>query len=266
MTTIPKIVIDRYLKTVPKFQRILQTARDRDINEADTVAIIKDMLAEVFGFDKYLEVTSEYAIRGTYCDLAIKMDDKIQYLLEVKAIGIALKESHLRQAVDYGANHGVQWVVLTNGIVWELHRIRFERPIDHDLVSSFNFLEVAPKQSEDQHKLFLLSRRGLGKSVREKYFERIQSVNRFTIGALVLSDAITNAIRRDIRKLAPGIKIDTKEIQEILADEVLKRGVVEGDEASKAKASVQRLARKTAKRAPKPKPEKPEDSNEGRIV
>ncbi len=71
MATIPKVVIDRYLKTVPKFQRILQAARDRDINEADTVAIIKDMLAEVFGFDKYLEITSEYAIRGTYCDLAI---------------------------------------------------------------------------------------------------------------------------------------------------------------------------------------------------
>lgn len=254
MVTIPKMVIDRYLKTVPKFQRILQAARDRDINEADTVAITKDMLAEVFGFDKYLEVTSEYAIRGTYCDLAIKMDDKVQYLLEVKAVGITLKEAHLRQVVDYAVNHGAQWVVLTNGIVWDLYRIRFERPINYDLVSSFNFLEVTPKQSDDQQKLFLLSRRGLGKSVREKYFGRIQSVNRFIIGALVLSDTITNAIRRDIRKLAPGIKIDTKEIQEILTDGVLKRDIIEGDEASNAINIVRRMARKTAKRTPKPKP------------
>jgi len=77
MTYIPKMVIDRYIKSIPKFQRVLQVAKDRDVNEADTVSIIQDMLSEVFGFEKYIEITSEYAIRGTYCDLAIKMEDKI---------------------------------------------------------------------------------------------------------------------------------------------------------------------------------------------
>ncbi|MBW1933646.1 MAG: type I restriction enzyme HsdR N-terminal domain-containing protein [Deltaproteobacteria bacterium] len=255
MAAIPKKVVERYVKTVSKFQRVLKIAQDRDVNEADTVSIAQDILAEVFGFDKYLEITSEYAIRGTYCDLAIKIDEKIQYLLEVKAIGLTLKASHLRQVVDYGANHGVQWVVLTNGIMWELYRIRFERPIDCDLVSSFNFLELNPRKEDDQQKLFLLSKKGLSKSIREDYYERVQSVNRFVIGAIVLSESVVNAIRRDIRKLVAGLKVDDKEIEQILINEVLKRDVIEGEEASKAASRVRRLMKKAAKKTAQKKPE-----------
>lgn len=247
MAVIPKKTIERYVKSVPKFQRILNGAKDRDINEADTVAIMQDVLAEVFGFEKYLEITSEYAIRGTYCDLAIKMEDKVQYIIEVKAVGLTLKASHLRQAVNYCVNHGVQWVVLSNGIIWDLYRIRFERPINYDLVSSFNFLDINPRKTEDQQRLFLLSKRGLSKAVREDYYEHSQSVNRFTVGALVISEGIISAIKRNIRKLTPGIKVEDKEIKEILQGEVLKRDVIEGDDASKAINRVRRISRKPAK-------------------
>lgn len=249
MATIPKKIVERYIKTVPKFQRILKIARDRDINEADTVSVVQDILCEVFGFEKYLEITGEYAVRGTYCDLALKIEEKIQYLIEVKAIGLTLKENHLRQAVDYGANKGVQWVVLTNGIIWELYRIRFERPIEYDLISSFNLLELNPRKTEDQEKLFLLSKEGLSKSVREDYYERVKSVNRFVIGAIVLSEPIVSTIRRDLRKLSPSLKIENTEIEKILRDEVLKRDVIEGDEASKATSRIRRLSHKVTNRS-----------------
>jgi len=258
MANIPKNVIERYIKSVSKFQKVLKIALDRDVNEADTVSITQDMLAEVFGFEKYLEITSEYAIRGTYCDLAIKMGDKIQYLLEVKAIGLTLKAAHLKQAIDYGANQGVEWVVLTNGIMWELYKIRFEKPINYDLVSSFNFLELSPRKAEDQEKLFLLSKRGISQSVREDYYERVQSVNRFVIGALLLSESIVGAIRRDLRKFSSGIKVENKEIEEILRNEVLKRDVIEGEEASKAASRVKKLSSKKQKSPTKPVDKKPE--------
>jgi hypothetical protein len=261
MAAIPKRVLERYQKTVPKFQRSLKIAGDRDVNEADTVSIVQDILAEVFGFEKYMEITSEYAIRGTFCDLAIKMDDKIQYLIEVKAIGHTLKEHHLKQAVDYGVNKGVQWVVLTNAIVWELFRIKFERPVAHERLSSFNFLDLNPRKKEDQEKLFLLSRRGLLRA-REEYYERVQSVNRFILGGLILSDPIISAIRRGIRKLSSGLKVDLKEIEKILRNEVLKRDVIEGEEASKASARVRRLYRTASKRSGVPRARKAVSSQE----
>jgi hypothetical protein len=95
---IPKRVSERLVARVKRFQPILAAARSRDVGESDTVTIIKDMLAEVFGYDKYADVTSEHAIRGTYCDLAIKIDGELQTLVEVKAIGLDLKEFQVKQA------------------------------------------------------------------------------------------------------------------------------------------------------------------------
>ena len=47
---------DRIKAGLPKFQKVLGIAKDRDLNESDTVSIITDILAEIFGYDKYLEV------------------------------------------------------------------------------------------------------------------------------------------------------------------------------------------------------------------
>ena len=104
---IPKKVAERLVAGIKRYQPILAAAKNRDVGETDTVTIVKDMLADVFGYDKYAELTSEHAIRGTYCDLAIKLDGKLTKLLEVKAIGIDLKDAHVKQAIDYAANQGV---------------------------------------------------------------------------------------------------------------------------------------------------------------
>ncbi len=255
---ISKRVAERLARTIPRFQQVLKIAKDRDINEADTVSVIKDMLAEVFGYDKYLDVTSEFAIRGTYCDLAIKIDNKVEFLLEAKAIGLELKDSHLRQAIDYGANNGVQWIALTNGDCWQIHKIRFEQPISADLVCNFCFSELDPKNEEHQEKLFLLCKEGLAKAAREEYHEKILTVNRFTIGALILSDEIVGAIRRELRKISDGVLVNPEEINKVLMNEVLKRDIIEGDDAIKAQTRVRRFYAKAARKGK-------EGSNEKRM-
>jgi hypothetical protein len=104
VASIPKKVAERLVSGIKRFQPILAAAKTRDVGEADTVTIVKDMLADVFGYDKYAEITSEFAIRGTYCDLATKIDGTLQTLIEVKAIDFDLKDQHVKQAVDYAAN------------------------------------------------------------------------------------------------------------------------------------------------------------------
>ena len=51
MVTIPKKVRDRLVKQIPRFQKILANAKNRDIHESDTVTIVVDMLENVFGFE-----------------------------------------------------------------------------------------------------------------------------------------------------------------------------------------------------------------------
>src|SRR5262245_21613832 len=123
---IPKKVVERLVAGIKRYQPILAAAKSRDVGEADTVTIVKAMLADAFGYDKYSEVTSEFSIRGTFCDLATKLDGQLQTLIEVKAIGLELKAMHVKQAVDYAANQGVDWVLLTNGMCWRIYHIVLE--------------------------------------------------------------------------------------------------------------------------------------------
>ena len=103
-------VADRLAAGLKRYQPVLTAARSRDVNESDTSMIVTDILGEVFGYDKYSEITRELCIRGTFCDLATRINDKFQLLIEVKAIGLGLKDAHIKQAVDYAANQGIEWV------------------------------------------------------------------------------------------------------------------------------------------------------------
>ncbi len=255
MAKISKKISDRFVKSVAKFQKILQIAKDRDVNESDTVSILTDIFNEVFGYDKYLEITREFAIRSTYCDLALKVDEKVQYLIEVKAIGIQLKDAHMKQALDYGANHGIEWVILTNGVEWKVYKIRFEKPIDYDLVCSFDFMELKARTEKDQELLFVVAKEGLAKNTRKEYHEKTQTINRFIIGGLILNDVILNSIRRELRKLANGVSINVSEIENIVKNEVLKREIVEGDDAKVAQSRIGRFYKKANKKSQKKKVE-----------
>ena len=262
MAKVPKRTADRLSKYVVTFQKVLQDAKNRDVNEADTVTIVTDILGTVFGYDKYTEITGEQAIRGTYCDLAVKVNDVTKYLIEVKAIGLTLKENHLRQAIGYGANHGVPWVVLTNGIDWEVHKITFEQPISCEQIFKFNFLELSPRKAEHQEMLYVLSKEGLSKSAIEQFHEHVQIVNRFVVAAIIKSDPVLNVIRRELKRISPAASVTTKEIGELLPD-VFKRDIMEGESAAKAKRQVSRASSTTLRKkrsssktpASKPEPE-----------
>jgi len=245
---IPNRVRDRLIQGLKRYQPVLASAKARDINEADTVTIVKDLLADIFGFDKYADITSEYAIRGTYVDLAIKLDNTLHLLLEVKAIGLELKDAFVKQAVDYAANQGVEWVVLTNGAVWRIYRISFKQPIEQELVAKVDLLTASPKSEGDLETLNLLSKEGITKSLLNDYHAQRQALSRYSVGALLMSDAIVDVVRRELRKMSPDVRIDSDQIREVLGNEVIKREVLEGERADDARRKVNRSVAKAQKR------------------
>jgi hypothetical protein len=249
---VPKKAEARLVAGLKRFQPILASARARDINEADTVTIVKDLLADLFGYDKYTEVTGEHAIRGTYCDLAVKIDGRLELLVEVKAIGLDPKDSHVKQVVDYAANQGVEWVILTNGARWRVYRVVFAKPIDQELVLEFDLTELSHRSGQHLEWLYLLSREAITRSALPDFHTQRQATSRFVLGAIVLSDAVVETVRRELRRMAPEVRIDLDQIRAALRGEVLKREVVEGDQADAARKKVQRAAGK-ALRAARPR-------------
>lgn len=251
MLKISKKAVDRIAKNIKIYQGIAQSHKSKDVSEADTVTLVKDILSYCFGYDKYQELTSEQQIRGTYCDLAVKIDGKIKYLIEVKAAGVGLNDAHLRQALAYGANQGIEWVVLTNAIEWRLYRIKFGQPIDHEEVSAFNLLDVSTKKDEDLKKMFLLCREGLGSDAMGAYHQHTQILNRFTIAQLILTEPVVLSVRKELKKLFPDVKIDQQQISDILHNEVLKREVIEGEKAKETQQKIKRLLGKVSKQVGK---------------
>lgn len=250
-------VATRLSTALKRFQPILSSAKARDVNESDTVLIITDLLSEMFGFDKYSEITSEHVIRGTYCDLALTIESKVKLLVEVKAIGLDLKEAHIKQAVDYAANKGVDWVVLTNGTLWQIYKVSFGKPIGQDLVAEIDLLRLNHRVQADIQMLYLLSREGITEAALKDFHIQRQATNRFLLGQLLLSDAITQMLRRELKKIYPEIKVQADEIHDTLALEVLKREVVEGEDAIEAAKIIKKSA---AKRKPQPKALKENDT------
>ena len=244
---IPAKTSNRITSNLKQFQPVIQSALDKDINESDTVTIVVDILAELFGYDKFHELTSEHAIRGTFCDLAVVINDKVQLLLEVKAIGLDLKSKHLRQAINYAANKGTEWVGLTNGNNWQIYRVHFTQPVMEELVLDFSLLDLTPRSAATVECLYPLTREGVLKTALSDYYDLKQATSRYVMGALMTSEPLLKAMRRELKRLSPEVKIGIDQIKEVLIHEVLKREVTEGEKAEEAGKRIRRYLGKTPK-------------------
>lgn len=241
MSNIPAKVIRRFNETTKRFTKILEEAKVRDINESDTVKIIYDILSDVFGYDKYLEITSEFQIRGTYCDLAIKDEnDKIRYLIECKAIGSELKENHLRQAIDYASRAGIDWTILTNGVDWEIYKVIFNKPVDKKLIFKFNLLLESVKDNKFTEKLYLLSKEALKKSAIESFDKERKALDKYTIAAILQSDDVTKIVRSKLRSIFKDVSINKNLIEEIIRNDILKRELINSEKVYDASKALKR--------------------------
>ena len=244
MIKIPAKAQERITKNLKKFQKIVAAAKNNDINEADTVSIIKDILCEILGFDKYTEITAEYAIRRTFCDLAILQDGEPFILLEAKAVGINLKDTHTKQALDYGSNEGIDWIILTNAAQWKIYKIIFAKPIQTELVYEFNFEELNPRKQADIEMLYYLSKEAASKStakgVLDDLREQKQLLSKYLIGQILITDTVAKVVRRILKNISPDLKVTVDEIKEVLEAEVIKRDVFEDEKAPEYKRKVAR--------------------------
>jgi hypothetical protein len=245
---IPKRATDRISTQLKRYQGVLQGAKNRDIAESDTVVIVTDMLADMFGYDKYTEVTTEFAIRSTYVDLAVKLGNEVRFLIEVKAVGSPLKDNHVKQAVDYAANQGIEWVVLTNGWNWQIFKVQFSQPIDKTKVFDIDILQMTPRSDALLDCFGNLSKEGFTLSSMAALFQQRQATSKYSLASILQSDAVVATVRKELRRLFPGLRVDEEALRTDIRERVLKREVVDSEEAKQATAVVKKAA-KAADRA-----------------
>ena len=181
-----------------------------ELDESGTRLMINTFLTDVLGFAPIEEVKTEYMIRGTYADYVIQTKGIRQFLVEVKALSFALSHNHLRQAINYGANEGIEWALLTNGKCFEFYKILFNKPIESRKVFSIdlsdssqlkNCVEVIQyihKDSIDNKGLPLL-------------WNKTCALDPLNVAGLLFAPSVTNFIKKTLKNKFKG-KFSDEEI------------------------------------------------------
>lgn len=169
-----------------------------DLDESGTRLLVNDLLSNVLGFESLDEIKTEYMIRGTYADYMIQTKGTRHFLVEVKALSLDLSDKHLRQAINYGANEGVEWAVLTNGRELDLYKILFTKPIESKLVFKVD-LSDSSKIKESVEQLQYLCRDGVVKKGLDFLWNRFSALETYTIAGLLYHNKVINLLRRELK-------------------------------------------------------------------
>lgn len=112
---------DKMLVAIKDYKKRYLTKTIGDLDESGTRIMINTFLTSILGYQELEEIKTEYMIKGTYADYIVQIDGKRHFLVEVKAFSLELSDKHLRQAINYGANEGIEWAILTNGRQFQLY-------------------------------------------------------------------------------------------------------------------------------------------------
>lgn len=215
------------LKTnLKRYAKLFKEAADKNLNEADTVMRLTRFFEEVLGYDPFNEITREQAIKGTFVDIALKVEEDIRILVEVKAAGISLREGHTQQAQNYAANKGIPWVLLTNGCRYILYRVHLDGAIE--AIEVFDVDLAGGHADATAERLALIHRKAMKKGVELEKFYRLQrTLSAETIMKALATEAVLATLCRELRAIT-GTRVPEEDVFAALKG-LLKDGAVLAD-------------------------------------
>ena len=200
------------LNLVQPLKKILPTllaAQEHNLNEADTRIRIVKVLSDVLGYDEMNDITSEQRIRHRYADFAVKIDNTIKFLIEVKAAGVKLRSRHIEQAERYAAQGNIRWVLLTNCVEWHLYHLTFEEGIDYELAFSIDL--NSDKIGDASSLLGILHRKSVMKNLHERYWEEQLAISAQSLGRALFTQDVLMRVRTEIRRTS-GFLVDIEDL------------------------------------------------------
>ena len=204
---------------IRKFSKPLAEFLTRDANEGDTRLLVTDFLSEALGFDKFTDLATEYMVKGEFADFGVRIDKQLVAFIEVKRVATKLNQKHLRQVEMYAVNEGVEWLILTNGAVWQVYRLIAGLPVTIDLVLEVDLLDqttVAKKAD----KLFYLARESFKRHQIEDVWKAAAATSPKALARVVLAEPSLEAMRKELRR-STGYAINAADLGRLLRETVI---------------------------------------------
>jgi hypothetical protein len=190
---------NKLYKSLSDYKKRYLKERYSELDESATRLMVNSFLIDVLGYVELEEIRTEYRIKGEYADYVIQLAKKKHFIVEVKAIQIDLTENHLRQALNYAANEGVDWVLLTNGRQIQLHKVIFAKPIDNKRVFNFNLTD--PKELRKSVEfLVYLTKKAVIKNELDKFWKRFSALEYNNLSKNLYSIEVVRFLKRTLKK------------------------------------------------------------------
>lgn len=213
---------DSIKAAIKRFSKPLQDLVQRDANEGDTRLLVTDFLCDGLGYDKYEDLTTEFAVRGEFADYGVRIDKQLVAFIEVKRAAQKLSVRHLRQVETYAVKEGLEWVILTNGQSWQAYHVfaATGQQVEVHLAFEVDLLgEDSPaKKSEG---LFYLHRSALKRNLIDDLWKRKAATAPAAMADVLLSEAVIDAVRKEIRRTSK-YNSEPEELARILRSEVIR--------------------------------------------
>lgn len=204
-------------KSILAARKLIEDVLKIDGNEAETRRRLERIFESVMGYEMN-HLSREYAVSAIgataeYCDFAIKVETinkaRPVIMVEVKRAGVDIDQKHLRQVGSYAINEGCEWILLTNGVKWQLHHVNFGQPPVTNLVDSWNLMTddvtvLAPKFAS-------ISFKCVKRGNLQKLWEKANVLTPRNLISIILSTESLNLIRRELRK-SGGVTVAPEEI------------------------------------------------------
>lgn len=217
---------DRVRTAVKHFAQPLRGMIERDANEGDTRLLVTDFLCTALGYDRYADLTTEYQVKGQFADYGIRIDQELIAFIEVKRCTTTLAEKHLRQVQLYAANEGVEWMLLTNGRVWQAWHLTATLPMQVDLALDVDLLDGTPP-GEKVGSLFYMTRESLQRKQIDDLWRQKRVTSAESLAKALTSDKMVSELRKELRRLT-GYNADEKELAATLVAEVIRPELLNG--------------------------------------
>jgi hypothetical protein len=203
-------------KPLKKFMPLLLEAREEGLNEADTVLRLCRFFEEVLGFDGLRDISREAEMKGKYVDVCLKVDGRVKLLVEAKAADVRLRDKHIEQAQSYAARNNYRWVLLTNGVDWNLYHLTFDEGIEYERAFEVT-LSDEDRIDDAAVKLALIHKKSLAKGQLDEYWDKATALGPSSIGRALFRENVLMLIRREIRRDAE-VLIDREDLAKALHD------------------------------------------------
>ncbi|SNS90084.1 Type I restriction enzyme R protein N terminus (HSDR_N) [Streptosporangium subroseum] len=211
---------DRVRAAVRRYSKPLADLVARDANEGDTRLLVTDFLCDGLGYDKYEELTTEYQVKGEFADYGIRIEKQLVAFIEVKRCSQKLNLRHLRQVQMYAVNEGVEWMILTNGQVWQVYHMTGGLPVVIDLALEVDLLGEAGLAAKTDA-LFYLSKEAFKRRLIDDLWKARAATSAKSLAQVVLSDLVIDAVRKEVRRQT-NHNAEPKDLVRILRAEVLR--------------------------------------------